>query len=96
MPRKRKTIEIEVVKKQLNALLASSYIPHKVKDGVCLALEEILHNAGCYNGFGNLYWRTEGHQLWENDGKPYDNPGPEGVGTIPTRYFGPEYERVYY
>ena len=96
MARKRKTVEIESVKKQLNALLAASYIREDTKRGVCLAIEEILHNSGHYHGFGNLFWLTVGCKLWQDDGKPYDNPGPEGIGPIPARYFGPEYERVYY
>ena len=50
----RKTIKVTEVKEMINGMLASEYSSNEEKSVLCLALEDILHRTGNYQGFGYL------------------------------------------
>ena len=53
----RKTVEVEMMRKKANKMLASSYATWSKPDyrwGVILMIEDMLHATGNYNGFRYL------------------------------------------
>ena len=51
---KRKTIEVEMLKVKVNAMLKDSTCDPQVRLGMCSVLESALHATGNYSGFRYL------------------------------------------
>jgi hypothetical protein len=70
---KRKTIEVEEIKRKINNLLERSDDTAPGADAkktLCSLLEGILHDTGNYRGFNYVYWLKRGNQEWVAAGKP--------------------------
>ena len=50
----RKTILIDALRNKANDLLAESTVDRELRLGVCLFIENILHETGNYKGYGHL------------------------------------------
>ena len=86
MLKPRKTIEVERIKKRINADLANDAISEETKKHLGSLLVGILFETGNYRGFNFLDWINGGCQKWREDGCPADN----------SKYLGSEYTRIYY
>ena len=56
MARARKTVEVQELKRWANAILSTpegeiEHITRDFKDGICVMIEKVLHNANAYNGY---------------------------------------------
>ena len=85
MAKGKKTISMKRVLELSNIVLES--LPDGSKD-VCLLIETLLHETGNYAGYNYVYWNNQGYQEWVAAGKP------EGVEK--TKYYGPEWKRIYF
>ncbi len=69
MSRARKTVNVQDIKLSVNAALASEHFMDEVKQGMCIVLENILHDANAYKGYNNLKIAFVGEyvpgQTWE-------------------------------
>lgn len=52
---KKKTIEIELLKKRINKYLTLNTLSQKEKSSLCYLLESILHDTGNYKGYLYLF-----------------------------------------
>ena len=69
MPRKRKNISIEEVKKIANTFLGSRGDNRAQRQGAAWLLECILMEAGAYKGYNFTEWLDEGgNQRWREAG----------------------------
>ena len=51
---KRKTFDVAAFKDHANNVLQFSKTTPDIRMGICLALEELLHESGNYKGYGHL------------------------------------------
>jgi hypothetical protein len=56
MAKARKTVEVQELKRWANSILSTpegeiEYITRDFKDGICVMIEKVLHEAGAYNGY---------------------------------------------
>jgi len=56
MAKARKTVEVQELKRWANSILSTSegeveHITRDFKDGICVMIEKVLHNANAYNGY---------------------------------------------
>lgn len=67
----RKTVDVEYVRIRVNDMLDSSVCPDirdDVRVGLCVLLEDILHETGNYKGFSYLFRGEDGKVMRdEND-----------------------------
>jgi hypothetical protein len=98
---KRKTISVEFFKEFVNKHLerTDDYATSgDFKNGLCVALERVLHETGNYKGYGNLYWLERGCDEWVANGKTEVWPDKKLfiVGSADSKYKGSSYARRYY
>lgn len=56
MAKAKKTVEVSKLKRWANSILSTpkgeaEHITKEFKDGICVMLEKVLHEANAYNGF---------------------------------------------
>ncbi len=85
-PRRRKTIQVEWIRTEVNNMLAISTCSPAERDAMASVLTAILHHTDNYRGFNYTEWVQGGHDQWKADGKPNDN----------TPYLGDQSRKVYY
>jgi len=85
---KTKTFSVEKFKDYVNAQMkrTDTGMTNEVRDGLDLALNEVLHSTGNYHGFQYVDWDEGGYQQWVDDGKPEDN----------TKYLGNQSKKCFY
>lgn len=83
---KRKTIEVENLRRLVNGMLALDTLSEDNRKSLCVLLDRVLHETGNYRGFNYVDWMNGGANKWRADGEP-DNTQP---------YLGPEYKREYF
>lgn len=86
----RKTVEVDWLKKMINADLENEKLTEDTKKHLCTLLENILVKTGNYRGFNYLKWINGGFTKWEMDGRP--TPTDKNY----QKYLGDEYSRIYY
>jgi hypothetical protein len=100
MARKKKTFDVLSFKDYVNIQLARTdeFATDEFKSGLCIALHEVLHKTGNYNGFQYLYWAEKGWQDWYNSGQTevWSEKKVFIYGTPDSKYRGSEYARKYY
>lgn len=101
MSRKKKTFEVEKFKEYVNIQLARTdeYATEEFKSGLCIALQEVLHRTGNYNGFNDLYWLETGFNEWRTIGKEtedWEEKKKYIYGSPCSKYRGSKYARRYY
>jgi hypothetical protein len=101
MARKKKTFDVLTFKEYVNNQLSRTddYATESFKSGLCVALEEVLHRTGNYNGFSHLYWNEIGWQEWRTIGKETEVWEEKKLfiyGTPDSKYHGSKYSRKYY
>lgn len=114
MPRKPyKHVSVKTIQDQLrltNELLASA-LPQHVKATLCTMIENLLMDAGMYQGYNQNYWRKRGCQDWMEYGRHQEGDewprkfeyicGPQGAKDRDhkSEYVGTyqgEFSRTYY
>ena len=89
MVKGKKTIEVSVIKEEINRLLALETIPEETKKTLCTFIERVLMDTKNYKGFNYVKWWSEGgFKEWQSAGSP-DFPEKQ-------KYMGPEYRRIYF
>lgn len=78
---KRKTIDVEQVRKWGNLQLARTDVAPEYRRGVADIVHEVLMDTGNYHGFNYLDWLEGGCDRWHADGKPADNKAYLGDQT---------------
>lgn len=79
----RKTVNALALINTLHTFIAGTNIA-SAKAAYCMAIEEVLHAANAYAGFGYTFWNFDTMQKYSN----VDNAIAAGEGT--------EYDRFYY
>jgi hypothetical protein len=94
MARRRKTIEIETIKRMMNARIANPAIDILARKALASMLEAILFEANAYQGFNYIHWTDEGgYRAWVEAGRPEGSEknqyiyGPGGVDDGRVRYY---------
>jgi hypothetical protein len=85
MANKRATVRVSVLKAKFNDYLRQG-ISESERKALCVAIENVLHETGNYQGFNYVDWLEGGADRWRADGEPKDN----------SKYLGPEYKRFYF
>ena len=98
---KRKTIGVEEFKTFVNEQLKRTdehAMRGNFKSALCVALGEVLHKSGNYNGFTYLYWDEVGYKDWRANGETevWEEKKLYVLGSANTKYRGDEYARRYY
>jgi|ERR1035437_3652697 hypothetical protein len=97
--KKKATFEVDTFRRYVNDQLqrTDSEATDDFKNGMCLALERILHGSDCYRGFNYLYWLKGGCDEWTNAGQP-DFPEKDKFiyGEKGSKYNGCKFARLYY
>jgi len=101
MARNKKTFDVLTFKDYVNTQLARTdeYATEDFKSGLSIALEEVLHRSGNYNGFSYLYWDEIGWKEWRTIGKEtevWEEKKKFIYGTPDSKYRGSKYARRYY
>lgn len=101
MARSKKTFDVETFKSYVNKQLSRTdeYATEDFKSGLCVALQEILHRTGNYNGFNDLYWLEIGWDEWRtigNETEDWEEKKKYIYGTADSKYRGCQYSRRYY
>jgi hypothetical protein len=87
MARKRKTVEVEALRKRINLMLADPQSGSETRTALARVLEGVLMDTNNYKGFGYVKWLgPQGCAKWEADGRP----------TEMAPYIGDETMRVYW
>jgi len=86
MATKRKTVEVNTLKTQINALLACEGTGSAPRMALARVLESVLMDTGNYRGYGYIKWMNGGCDAWQAAGSPEDN----------SKFIGDESLRVYY
>jgi len=93
MSKPKKTLRVSAALEEANRLLALDTLTKDERRGVAFLIEELLHQARRYQGFGYVYWLNEGgFKAWQAAGEP-DWPEKEKFVYGPG---GDEYRRIYY
>lgn len=98
---KRKSFEVEAFKKFVNEQLKRTdehAMTGNFKSALCVALGEVLHKSGNYNGFMHLYWDERGCSEWRANGctEVWSEKKLYILGSTDSKYKGDEYARRYY
>ena len=101
MSRTKKTFDVVTFKTYVNEQLSRTdeYATEDFKSGLCVALQEVLHRSGNYNGYNHLYWNEIGWEKWRTIGKETEVWEEKKLfiyGTPDSKYRGSEYARIYY
>jgi hypothetical protein len=101
MSRKKKTFDVLAFKEYVNIQLARTdeHATEDFKCGLSVALGEVLHRTGNYNGFTHLYWNEIGWQEWRTIGKETEIWEEKKLfiyGTPDSKYKGSRYALRYY
>lgn len=68
---RRKTIEVETIKRLANTQLARQDISRDARLAVAGMLEALLFEANAYDGYNHFYWSKEGgYEAWCEAGRP--------------------------
>ena len=70
MAKKRKTIEVEWLRRKVNAMLGRNDITDQFRLGMCQVLEDVLTETNNYRGYGYQDWMNGGYNTWVLDGRP--------------------------
>jgi len=85
----RKTIEVAIIKADINKQLERQDISESERRALCSFLEHVLFTTNNYAGFNHVEWIKEGgYERWREAGEP---GFPEK-----NKFLGPEYRRCYY
>ncbi len=98
---KAKTFNVQKFKEYVNEQLARTdkEATEAFKQGLCAALEHVLHKTNNYNGLGNLYWIEKGCDEWRTIGKETEVWAEKKLfiyGTPDSKYHGNASARKYY
>ena len=101
MARKTKTFDVVNFKNYVNQQLSRTddYATESFKSGLCLAIEQVLHKTGNYNGYNDLYWLETGCDQWRTIGNQTENWEEKKAyiyGTTDSKYKGNKFSRKYY
>jgi hypothetical protein len=101
MSRKKKTFDVLAFKEYVNNQLARTdeHATEDFKSGLSVALGEVLHRTGNYNGFNHLYWNEVGWQEWRtigNETEDWEEKKKYIYGTADSKYHGCKNSRRYY
>lgn len=94
MAHKKNTFKVQEFKAYINDQLkrTDTYANDNFKAGLCIALEHILKQCNCYEGYNDNYWLEKGAEEWLRAGEP-DFPEKNQFIYGPT---GQQYNRIYY
>jgi hypothetical protein len=96
----RKTFDVKNFKDYVNNQLARTdeHATDDFKSGLCVALHEVLHRTGNYEGYGDLYWNEIGWKLWRTEGNEtevWEEKKKYIYGEVGSKYNGSKYSRRY-
>jgi hypothetical protein len=86
---KRKTIEVEEIKRRANDYFRNSTVSAEARLSVQVFVTSILQDTGNYHGMNYIYWNDKGFDEWVEAGKPEDYP-------TKYKYFGDQSRIFYY
>jgi len=101
MGKSKKTFSVEIFKNYVNKQLkrTDGFATDEFKSGLCLTLEQVLHESNNYNGYQDLYWDEIGFNEWSTTGgrtEEWEKKKLFIYGTSDSKYSGSKHARVYY